>query len=203
MVFFKKFRNRLLLIVILSWLICGCTAVSITTSGAQALYDRHAIEENVTNYHLATMIDHQLKNDPEFKGSHIRVTAFHYEILLTGTALTEALKFKAAKIAAHYNSVNYVYNFITIGSKTEDYQQLLHDCWLTTKIKGKIIAQAKISPRNIKVLTVNNVVYLMGFLTPREANIATHTARYTSGVKKVVVIFQYISYSTVPPRATG
>jgi osmotically-inducible protein OsmY len=49
-----------------------------------------------------------------------------------------------------------------------------------------------ISATHIKVITENNVVYLMGLVTHREADMATEIARGTSGVLKVVRVFEYV-----------
>ena len=43
-----------------------------------------------------------------------------------------------------------------------------------------------------RVVTENGVVYLMGLVTRREADAATQIARTTSGVRKVVRVFEYI-----------
>ncbi len=45
----------------------------------------------------------------------------------------------------------------------------------------------------IKVVTESGVVYLMGLLTQTEAGIAAEIARTTSGVTKVVTLFEYIN----------
>ncbi len=188
-----------LLLLPLSLPLAACTtAIGAATSGTQAIYDRHAIQNDLNNYGIANSIESQLRIDPAFKGSNIHVSSFHYEVLLVGTTTSTELQEKAAKIAAHYNNVNYVYNFITVGP-AETGQNSIYDAWLTSKVKAKIIAQAKISPSDVKVITENRTVYLMGYVTLREAKIAINTARYTEGVEHVVTIFKYITYSTTPP----
>ncbi|MFV9995032.1 MAG: BON domain-containing protein, partial [Coxiella endosymbiont of Dermacentor nuttalli] len=42
-----------------------------------------------------------------------------------------------------------------------------------------------------KVMTENEVVYLMGIVSPRQAAIAANIASQISGVKKVVKVFEY------------
>ncbi|MEA3276393.1 MAG: BON domain-containing protein, partial [Pseudomonadota bacterium] len=44
----------------------------------------------------------------------------------------------------------------------------------------------------VKVVTEAGTVFLMGLLTHEEADAAVEKARYVSGVKKVVKIFEYI-----------
>ena len=45
----------------------------------------------------------------------------------------------------------------------------------------------------IKVVTEAGVVYLMGLVSQAEAEAATNIARTTSGVTKVVTLFEYIN----------
>jgi len=47
------------------------------------------------------------------------------------------------------------------------------------------------------VVTENSVVYLMGLVKREEANDATEIARTTSGVQKVVRVFEYIDTELV------
>ena len=49
----------------------------------------------------------------------------------------------------------------------------------------------KFSPVHVKVVTENSVVYLLGLVKKQEANDATEIARTTSGVRRVVRVFEY------------
>ncbi|WP_264770091.1 BON domain-containing protein, partial [Coxiella burnetii] len=44
---------------------------------------------------------------------------------------------------------------------------------------------------NLKVVTENKIVYLMGIVSPRQAAMAAEVARRISGVQKVVKLFEY------------
>jgi osmotically-inducible protein OsmY len=44
----------------------------------------------------------------------------------------------------------------------------------------------------VKVVTENSIVYLMGLVKKQEANDATEIARTTSGVQKVVRVFEFL-----------
>jgi osmotically-inducible protein OsmY len=44
----------------------------------------------------------------------------------------------------------------------------------------------------VKVVTEAGVVYLMGLVTPAEGDAAVEVARTTSGVSRVVKVFEYI-----------
>ena len=70
--------------------------------------------------------------------------------------------------------------------------QMAKDTWITTVIKSKMIASNDIDPNKIKVVTENGMVYLLGIVPRKQADIATWLARNTDGVKSVVRIFYYV-----------
>ena len=59
-------------------------------------------------------------------------------------------------------------------------------------MKARFVGDQKFSALHVKVVTEAGVVYLMGLVTPKEAEAATNLARHVSGVKRVVRIFEYI-----------
>ena len=50
----------------------------------------------------------------------------------------------------------------------------------------------KFQVNHVKVVTENGVVYLLGLVRRKEAESAVEIARSTSGVKKVVKVFEYM-----------
>lgn len=66
---------------------------------------------------------------------------------------------------------------------------------LTTKVKAALF-QVKIDdfdPTRVKVITDQNVVYLMGLVRPNEADASANVASQVSGVRQVVTLFEYIN----------
>ncbi len=66
---------------------------------------------------------------------------------------------------------------------------------LTTKVKTALF-QVKIDdfdPTRVKVITDQNVVYLMGLVRPNEADASANVASQVSGVRQVVTLFEYIN----------
>ena len=159
---------------------------------------RTSLQKSFTNHEIAGSISSQVTNEQVFPGCYIGANVFHDQVLLTGSATSNALRKKAANIAAYTPHVQHVYNFIRVGPMPS-HSSIVEDTWITTKIKSKIIAAAKMDPSSVKVVTDNSVVYLMGFVSPQEAEIATKTAQHTNGVKQVVRIFEYITLSARPP----
>jgi osmotically-inducible protein OsmY len=53
------------------------------------------------------------------------------------------------------------------------------------------VTENKFPANYVKVVTENSVVYLIGIVTQAEADAAAEIARNTSGVTKVVKVFEY------------
>src|SRR5438552_3813112 len=65
------------------------------------------------------------------------------------------------------------------------------DSLITAQVKARYLRAKAFNPVHVKVVTEAGVVYLMGVVTEREADDAVDLARTTSGVRKVVKIFEY------------
>jgi osmotically-inducible protein OsmY len=59
-------------------------------------------------------------------------------------------------------------------------------------VKGRFLDAGKFNALHVRVVTENNVVYLMGLVKKKEDADATEIARYTGGVQKVVRLFEHI-----------
>ena len=55
-----------------------------------------------------------------------------------------------------------------------------------------MLSEKGLESGSLRVITENSVVYLMGIVTPEQANLAVNVARHVNGVRKVVKVFQYI-----------
>jgi osmotically-inducible protein OsmY len=67
------------------------------------------------------------------------------------------------------------------------------DALVTGRVKANLIDARDLNASAFKVVTERGVVYLLGRVTAREADRATDIARRTSGVQKVVRLFEIIT----------
>ncbi len=131
------------------------------------------------------------KSDEALKNAHISVTSYNGVVLLTGQIASTELRETAARIVADIKNVRQVHNEIQAQGKTSLLART-NDTWLSSKVKTRLLANGDISGTRIKVVTEDGVVYLMGLLSRIEAEKAVEVARSTSGVQKVVRVFEYI-----------
>jgi osmotically-inducible protein OsmY len=62
---------------------------------------------------------------------------------------------------------------------------------ITSKVKARFIDGGKFQVNHVKVVTENGIVYLLGLVNRKEADNAVDIAGSTSGVRKVVKVFEY------------
>ncbi|WP_079432772.1 BON domain-containing protein [Zoogloea sp. LCSB751] len=123
---------------------------------------------------------------------HVNTTAFNRKLLLTGEAFNEASRDEAGRIAAAVENVKEVVNELRVAP-TSTLSARSNDSYISSKVKARFVDQKDFRVQQVKVVTEASTVYLMGLVTQREGNAATEVTRTTSGVQKVVRVFEYIS----------
>jgi osmotically-inducible protein OsmY len=123
----------------------------------------------------------------------VAVTSFNRYVLITGQAPTAEIKTDVGVIVLGVENVRNVQNEVTVGPIPSAGQRTT-DGYTTSKVKTKLVTDGKdrVNANHVKVVTENNVVYLMGLVNRQEAEAATEIARTTSGVTKVVRVFELI-----------
>ena len=180
------------LLLVLAALLPGCAAVVVGAAAGTAMVaaDRRQPDIMATDERIEIQATDRINGIFKDKG-HINVTSFNRQVLLTGEAATEALKQEAERAAATTQEVKNVINELTIGPPSS-FSQRSNDSYLTSIVKSRFVSAQKFNPIHVKVVTEAGTVYLMGMVTRREADDATQIARTTSGVKRVVRVFEYI-----------
>ena len=121
---------------------------------------------------------------------HVNVAAFNRAALITGEVPDEAVRAEVEKIVQEVPNVRGVTNEVQLAPVTS-LGERTSDSLITTQVKARYLRANAFNPVHVKVVTEAGVVYLMGVLTEREAEDAVDIARTTSGVRKVVKIFEY------------
>lgn len=186
----RKNTYHILLFSLFSLSLPAC--MNIATTGAQAVYNRHSIQKNLTDQYISMQAYQQLyEKTKQFKNTNISIATYNTEVLLAGQVPEAWQKDKAEAIVKNIPDVSEVYNLIAIASPSSTLTRI-SDAWLTAKVKAKLIASADVDATQIKVVTENGTVYLMGVLLPEQADAAVDIASNTEGVGKVVKIFSYV-----------
>lgn len=121
--------------------------------------------------------------------AHINVTSYNRQVLLTGEVPTEAMKQQAEQIAASVDNVRAIFNELAVLPPTS-LPQRSSDALITGKVRASLVDARDLQANAFKVLTERGNVYMMGRVTPYEADRATSIARQIGGVLRVVRIFE-------------
>lgn len=123
---------------------------------------------------------------------HVNLTSFNRQVLLTGEVPSAQDKQLIEQIASRVENVTGVVNELAVmGNST--LTQRASDTLVTGRVKAGLLDASDLSANSFKVVTERGTVYLMGRVTQREANRGTEVVRGTSGVQKVVRVFEVIS----------
>jgi osmotically-inducible protein OsmY len=125
------------------------------------------------------------------KGSHVNVTSFNRRVLLTGEVPNDEVRSKIRDLVKDVPNVKEVQNELVIGGVTS-FGARSNDAYITAKVKARMFDDKRFNANQVKVVTEGGVVFLMGIVKQDEANAAAEVAAKTSGVTKVVKVFEYM-----------
>ncbi len=177
-------------------LLGGCAGLLIggAAVGVSVAHDRRTTGTVVDDQSIELKVFDAL-NQKLPPGNRISATCYNGAVLLTGEVVSEAVKQKAEAIVRDVTPpVREVYNELVVGAP-RPFSARSNDGLLTTKVKAALF-QVKIDdfdPTRVKVITDQNVVYLMGLVRPNEADASANVASQVSGVRQVVTLFEYIN----------
>lgn len=190
--------KKILLISILAStpLLEGCIATTILAGSAVAglvFYDSRSTKAMTDDHDISYKAQGIINDDPQLQGrSSISVTSFNYIVLLIGEVPTAELKTRAENIIKDVPNIKHIYNQITVGPQISA-ATASNDALITTKVKTALLQEKGLKTTQLKVITENSVVYLMGITTKEEGDLATEITQGVSGVNKVVKVFEYTS----------
>ncbi|NHB92752.1 division/outer membrane stress-associated lipid-binding lipoprotein [Photorhabdus cinerea] len=174
----------------------GCISAAVIGSAAVATKtatDPRTIGQQVDDGTLEARVSNALNKDKQLKEqTRIITTAYQGKVLLTGQSSDSSLSDRAKQIASRVNGTQVIYNEIRQGKPVE-LGTASKDTWITTKVRSKILASDSVKSSNIKVVTENGEVFLLGILTKQEGNAAAKIASETDGVKRVTTAFTYLN----------
>lgn len=121
---------------------------------------------------------------------HATVTSYNRYVLITGQAPTEEIRQDLTTIVLEVENVRNVQNEVIVAGNAS-FTSRSSDTFTTSSVKGRLARNKEIGANNVKVITENGTVFLMGLVTRMEAESAAQTAATTSGVQRVVKVFEY------------
>jgi osmotically-inducible protein OsmY len=192
----KKFPVRVLMLTALLGLgathLTGCVPVVATGVGAGVLM----AEDRRTSGTYIMDEEIELKAGSRIRESfgqevHVNTTSFNRRVLLTGEVPNDEIRSKVKELVAAVPNVKHVQNEILIGG-TSTFGARSNDTYLTAKVKTRLFEDKRFNGNHVKVVTEAGTTFLLGLVKRDEGDAAGDVAAKTTGVTKVVKVFEYM-----------
>ncbi len=129
--------------------------------------------------------------------ANVEIKVVEGRVLLTGNVDKPDSQIEAVKLAWQVYGVKEVMNEVQINDKS-GFWNYAKDVWISTQVRTRLLFGKDIHNINYSVITVNQVVYLMGIAqNQEELNRATNVASSTNYVQRVV---SYVRLKDDPRR---
>lgn len=170
---------------------CVTAAVVAVASTASVVNDRRSVGNQIDDQTIELQAYSKLRALTELENhSNIQVISLNGTMLVVGQVESNYLKDIAIKALRSVNGVMQMHNQLRIGTPTSVLTRS-NDVWLTTKVKTALFGGDHLDATNIKVITENGEVFLMGIVNEQEASEAVDIARNIGGVARVYKAFEY------------
>lgn len=129
--------------------------------------------------------------------ANVEIKVVEGRVLLTGNVDKPDSQIEAVRLAWQVEGVKEVINEVQISDKA-GLGNYARDVWISTQVRARLVLAKDVHSINYSVITVNQVVYLMGIAQDQgELDRATYVASTTSYVQRVV---SYVRLKDDPRR---
>ena len=175
----------------------GCTTNYLTNS-TEGTYGVPVTERTIPQRLLDRSIEHTAKiNAYALKQnlqetSRMSIDSFYSEVLLSGEVPTEAIKAQVEQVIRSMPDVRHVYNELSVGV-ARGYSSTVQDNYINSKLIAKALTNNNIKSSQVKTVTNNGVVYVMGRMTPTQQSLVIDVANDTAGVTELVLLTKLVN----------
>lgn len=198
----RQRRTAAALLLLGATLLSGCAPMifgAAAVGTAATIHDRRPanviLDDQQIELEAMTAL---LRNADVRDRSQISATSYNRTLLLTGNADTAEVGQEAAALVSRIGKVQRVVDEVRVGPRL-DIRRQAEDTFITGRVKTDLIAVRLpgFDPTRVKVVTNDGVVFLMGLVSPAEADAAAERASYVPGVKRVVKLFEYVDDTNI------
>jgi len=182
----------LVLLVLLSASLQGCFPVVAggVATGVTMVQDRRTsgtfLEDQTIEFKAGDLVGKQFHDTV-----HVNATSYNRSVLLSGEVPNETVKADIGKLVFGIENVRNVNNELIVAGLSS-LTSRSSDGLITSNVKIGFVRDERLTAEHVKVVTENGTVFLMGLVTRAEADAATGIASSTSGVQRVVKLFEYL-----------
>ena len=187
----KSYKLFILFIIFITQLV-GC-APSTILAIPSSIADRRSTEVQISDnkIFMSTWAPVQEIVDNQKQKSHFNIAVFNNAVVIVGQVPNEEVKNKITDALSKLENVKTVHNKTEV-SKANKLKQRAKDTITTSNVKTRLFLELKneVHPLHVKIMTENDVIYLLGIVNNKEADEAIQIAKSSKGVKLVVPLFE-------------
>ena len=195
-------RTMMSAMVMASIVSTGCTTNYLTNS-TEGTYGVPVTERTIPQRLLDRSIEYTAKvniyglQEDLQANSRISIDSFYSEVLLTGEVPSAALKTQIEQVVSSMPDVRRVYNELNVGV-SRGYSSTVHDGYITSKLMAKTAANDGVKASQLKAVTNDGVVYVMGRVTPTQQSHLIDIANSTAGITELVLLTTVVDNRGLP-----
>lgn len=168
---------------------CAVVATGAAAVGISSVTDPRTIGSQLDDQTIEMKANAKLGNDEQLGDYRLRVVSYDQQVLLIGQVPNDSMRQRAEEVIADTNGIERIFNQVRVSSQAGLSVQS-NDAWITSQVKLKLAANEQVSASDIKVVTENSEVFLLGIVGRESAEIAVNIARNVKGVSRVVKAFK-------------
>lgn len=175
----------------------SCTTILTHTTGDQGIQEnpgKRTAGAIVEDESIETKVIVNMRSqEPEFRKANVDVHSHNGVVLLVGQVQSDLMKDRATQIASKASTkIKRIHNELEVLGKIS-FLSRRNDSWISTKARTQLIVDDEVPSSQVRVITANGSVFLMGMVNQRQGENAASLVRNISGVTRVVKVFEYIN----------
>lgn len=185
------FTKKLLILAISLSTLQGCATAIVagTVTAVSAANDPRTISTQIDDNSIELKAALELmKDDGVSKHTNLSVISYNGKVLVVGQSPNKFLISTAINIIGGIDGVTKIHNQVKLGTPASITTRTT-DAWITTKVKSELLTHDTVKGHNIKVVTENKEVYLLGLVSNEQSTLAAKVASEVTGVEKVITVF--------------
>lgn len=183
--------RSLAMILCLIPLLSGCAAVVAggAVGATMVAMDSREVGTQVDDSGLRLRVQSAIGDISELSDQRVQVLAYNSNVLVYGQVAREQLRDKAVRAVRDVRGVGQVYNQLRVGEPVS-FSQRTRDTLLTSRVKTALLTDDTYDHSNIKVVSENSEVFLIGITSRDAAAAAIEEVRNLSGVERVIDVLE-------------
>lgn len=175
-------------VLFLLTLLSGCASAVIVTSAtvaARTAVDPRSTGRQIDDGTLAVRVSRAISDAVLPPQASVTATVYQGDVLLTGEVPDDAVRQATTQAVSSVTGVRYVWNETRTGP-TVGSGQKISDVWLASDIRARLLLSSDTRLSDVKVITENSEVFLMGLVTPEEGQRVADMVSRVNGVRHVI-----------------